>query len=70
VKFSEIQENHFNHFEIENLTQDSIMLNTLRYNPAILATLAYQVVVQTSDIIHKVKATIQQVQTIDYQLNY
>jgi hypothetical protein len=55
---SEIQEYHLNHLEIENLTQDSIMLNTLKYNPAILATAAHQVVVQTSDMIHKVKATI------------
>jgi hypothetical protein len=67
---SEIQEDHLNHFEIENLTQDSIMLNTPRYNPAILATAAHQVVVQTSDIIHKVKAMIQQAQNNDYQLNY
>jgi hypothetical protein len=38
------------------------MLNALRYNPAILATAAHQVVLQTLNIIHKVKATIQQTQ--------
>ncbi len=38
--------------------QDSKMLKALRYNPAILATAAHQIVLQTSDIIHKVKATI------------
>jgi hypothetical protein len=38
------------------------MLNAQRYNPAILATAAHLVVVQTSNIIHKVKATIQQAQ--------
>jgi hypothetical protein len=48
--------------EVGNLAQDSIMLNALRYNPAILATAAHQVVVQTLGTIHKVKATIQQAQ--------
>jgi hypothetical protein len=36
------------------------MLNALRYNPEILATTARQVVLQASDIMHKVKAKIQQ----------
>ena len=50
------------HLEIGNLTHDSIMLNALRYNPAILATAAHQIVLQTSEIIHTVKATILQPQ--------
>jgi hypothetical protein len=37
-------------------------LNALRYNLAILATVAPQVELQTSDIIHKFKSTIQQAQ--------
>ena len=44
------------------MQQNSIILNALRYNPAILATAAHQVVLKSSDIIHKVKATIQQAQ--------
>jgi hypothetical protein len=36
------------------------MLNVFRYNPAMLATAAHQVVLKSSDIFHKVKATIQQ----------
>jgi hypothetical protein len=46
------------------------MLNVLKYNPVILATAAHQIVLQTSDIIHKVKATISQAKKIDYQMNY
>jgi hypothetical protein len=38
------------------------MLNPMKYNPAILTTAAHQIVLQTSDIIHKVKATIKQAQ--------
>jgi hypothetical protein len=34
------------------------MLNAAKYKPAILATAAHQVVLQISDMIHKVKATI------------
>ena len=33
---SGIQEDHLDHLEIEYMTQDAIMLNALRYNPAIL----------------------------------
>ncbi len=56
------QGEHLEHLEIENLIQDLIMLNALRYNPAILATAADQIVLQASDIIHKVKTTIQEAQ--------
>jgi hypothetical protein len=59
---TQIQEDHLEHLEIENLTQDSILINAYRYNPAILATAAHQVVLQTADIINKVKSTIQQAQ--------
>jgi hypothetical protein len=38
------------------------MLKALRYNQAILVTAAHQILLQPSDIIHKVKATIQQAQ--------
>ena len=38
------------------------MLNALQYNRAMLATAAHQVVLKSSDIIHKVKSTIQQAQ--------
>ena len=48
--------------DLENASQNSIMLNALRYNPALLASAAQQVVLKSSDIIHKVKSTIQQAQ--------
>jgi hypothetical protein len=47
---------------LEHLTQDSILLNGLRYNAAVLVTAAQQIVLQTADIMHKVKSTIQQAQ--------
>jgi hypothetical protein len=59
---NQIKEDHLEHLEIENSNQDAILFNSLRYNPAILATAAHQVVLQTADIIHKVKFTLQQVQ--------
>jgi hypothetical protein len=59
---SEIQENHLQHLEIQNDEQNKIVLNALRYNPAILAKAAHQVVIKLSETFHKVKANIQQVQ--------
>jgi hypothetical protein len=59
---SEIQEDHSQHLEIQNEEQGEIILNALRYNPAMLATAAHKVVLKTADTILKVKATIQQVQ--------
>ncbi len=38
---SQNQEDQVNHLENENLVQDSIMLNDLKYNPVILATAHY-----------------------------
>jgi hypothetical protein len=70
TNISQIQEDYLGHLDIEKLTQEWIMLNALRYNPAILATAAHQIVLNPSDIIHKVKATIQQAQNIAYQLKY
>ncbi len=57
-----IQEDHLEHLEIENLTQDSILLNALRCNSVILATAAHQIVLETADIMHKVKSIVQQAQ--------
>jgi hypothetical protein len=60
---NKIQENHLKHSELEIASQNKIILNALRYNPAVLATTANQVVIKSSEIIiHKVKATIQQAQ--------
>ncbi len=58
---SQIQEGYLEHLEIENLTHD-ILLNALGFNPAILATAAHQIVLQTANVINKVKSTIQQAQ--------
>jgi hypothetical protein len=49
---SQIKEDHL---EIENLAQNLIILNALRYYPVILATAAHQIVLQTSDILQKGK---------------
>jgi hypothetical protein len=59
---SDIQENHLQHLALQNLEQNRIILNTLKYNLAMLATEAHQVVIKSSDTIHKVKASIQQAQ--------
>jgi hypothetical protein len=50
------------HFEIEKFSQNKIVLNALRYNPAILSTATHQAALKTANVIHKVKAKIQQVQ--------
>jgi hypothetical protein len=60
ASISQIQEEHLNHLEIDNLSQNPIFLNALLYDLAILAKAAHQVVLQSSDIMHKVKAKIQQ----------
>jgi hypothetical protein len=52
---SQIQQEHLNHLETYNFSQNQKILNALRYNPAILATATHQVVLQLS-------ATIQQTQ--------
>jgi hypothetical protein len=62
TNISEIQANHLQHQEIQNAEQNNIGLNALRYNPAMPATAAHQVVIKSLDTIHKVKATIQQFQ--------
>ncbi len=59
---SEIQQNHLEHLELDNAEQNKIVLNALRYNPAMLASASHQIMLKSSDIIHKVKSTIQQVQ--------
>jgi hypothetical protein len=41
---SQIQEEHLNHLDNESFSQTEIILNAIRYNPAILATPAHQVV--------------------------
>ena len=51
---SEIQQNHLEHLDLENASENSIMLNALRYNPALLASAAHKVVLKSSDIIHKI----------------
>jgi hypothetical protein len=65
----EIQENHLQHLEIQNEEQSKIILNALRYNPAMPATAAHKLVIKTSDTIHKVKATTQQAQNKGCQQN-
>jgi hypothetical protein len=50
---SQIQEDLLDPLEMENLTQDSILLNALWYNPAISATAALQLVLQMADIMNK-----------------
>jgi hypothetical protein len=59
---SQIQEDHLEHSEIENSTQDSVLLNTQQYNPENLARAAHQIVLQNAVIMHKIKSTIQQAQ--------
>jgi hypothetical protein len=45
-------------FKHREFCPNTILLNALCYNPAILATAAHQIVLKTSDIIHKVKAIV------------
>jgi hypothetical protein len=42
---SQIQKEHLNYLEIDNFSQNQIILNALRYNPEILATAAHHHVV-------------------------
>jgi hypothetical protein len=50
-----------NHLEIYILSHNQIIINAVRYNPAILAKSDPQVVLQSSNIMHKVKAAIKQI---------
>jgi hypothetical protein len=67
---SQIQEEHIKHLEIENDSQNQITLNELRFNPAILASAAHQVVIQSSDTIHKVKSTMLQAQNHELSTDF
>jgi hypothetical protein len=60
---NEIQENHLQHLELQNAEQNKIIFNSLRYNPAMLVTVPHQVVLKCSDIIYKIKSTIQHEQS-------
>jgi uncharacterized protein with HEPN domain len=55
---SQIQEEYLEHLELENYFQNKITVKALKYNPAMLATAAHQVVLQSLEIKLKVKSTI------------
>ena len=59
---AEIQEDHLQHLDLRVQTHEQTTFNALRYNPAIIATAANEVVLKTASIAHKIQATIQQAQ--------
>ena len=59
---TQIEEEQLTHLEIEIFSQNQNIFKSFRYNPAILATATHQIMLQSANIIQKVKSTIQQAQ--------